>query len=721
MLSLPQRMLWIVVFFFCYLSVAGAAVHHDLRVELSPDSHLIEVRDTLTLPDDAPSEWQFVLHAALAVEVAEGGATLTRLSDPLANHAPALYRLQLPVGERNITLSYSGKISHPIEQSSAGVGRTQESTHGFIAGSGVYLDGGSRWYPDLAGELVTYTLEARLPAGWTLISQGTRGRVESNDARSLHRWEEQHPQDEIYLVGGRFHEYKQRVGKIDTYVWLRRADLQLAERYLAAMGGYLDMYGQLLGPYPYAKFALVENQWESGYGMPSFTLLGPTVIRLPFILRSSFPHEILHNWWGNSVYVDYTSGNWSEGLTAYLADHLFKEQTGDGAGYRRNALQRYTNYVVEQQDFPLREFRGRHDDVSQAVGYDKSLMVFHMLRRQLGDGQFIAGLQRFYREQRFERAGWNDIRLAFEQVSGLDLEPQFQQWLQRPGIPALKLVAAGTQVDGKDYVLNIELEQTQAAPPFHVQVPLVVQLDNQRDAWQTVIDLNEHRQTVTVRTPSRPRYVWVDPEFDTLRRLDRGELPPSLGEALGAEKLLILLPSQAPLSSQRNYQRLALNWARHAPGVTVMWDKELEQLPNDQPVWLFGWENRYRAQLADSLEGQRVKWTGNGLSIEDTHMQRKAHSVVVVGRRPNAPVILWLGNENSAAFDGLARKLPHYGNYSYIAFQGNEPTNMLKGQWNVLDSPMFTAVRQADGALMPPYSLTLPPRSALAAGGTAVR
>ena len=37
--------------------------------------------------------------------------------------------------------------------------------------------------------------------------------------------------------------------------------------------------------------------------MPSFTLLGSQVIRFPFILTSSYPHEILHNWWGNAVFV----------------------------------------------------------------------------------------------------------------------------------------------------------------------------------------------------------------------------------------------------------------------------------------------------------------------------------------------------------------------------------------------------------------------------------
>ena len=44
---------------------------------------------------------------------------------------------------------------------------------------------------------------------------------------------------------------------------------------------------------------------------------------------------------------------------------------------------------------------------------------------------------------------------------------------------------------------------------------------------------------------------------------------------------------------------------------------------------------------------------------------------------------MWLGCDNPAAFPGLARKLPHYGSYSYLAFSGDAPTNTLKGQWRV--------------------------------------
>src|SRR5690606_3013180 len=103
-------------------------------------------------------------------------------------------------------------------------------------------------------------------------------------------------------------------------------DSSIYNRYLRGTGRYLDLYEEQIGPYPFAKFALVENFWQTGFGMPSFTLLGDRVIRLPFILDTSYGHEILHNWWGNGVFVNVEEGNWCEGLTTYGADYAYKEQ-----------------------------------------------------------------------------------------------------------------------------------------------------------------------------------------------------------------------------------------------------------------------------------------------------------------------------------------------------------------------------------------------------------
>jgi hypothetical protein len=163
------------------------------------------------------------------------------------------------------------------------------------------------------------------------------------------------------------------------------------------------MYRGLLGPYPYAKFALVENFWETGYGMPSFTLLGeqvhPLSVHPAFVLSARAPAQLV----GQRRLCRLCGGNWCEGLTAYLADHLIAEQRGQGAEHRRAILQRVTDYVTPENDFPLTRFQSRYNAVTEAVGYGKTAMVFNMLREKVGDAQFIKALQQFYRDNRFRR------------------------------------------------------------------------------------------------------------------------------------------------------------------------------------------------------------------------------------------------------------------------------------------------------------------------------
>jgi aminopeptidase N len=251
-------------------------------------------------------------------------------------------------GVSMLTISYEGPIDVPLSDLKEQYTRGFRETSGLIAPEGMYLAGSSRWYPRFDRGLVTFEVTVDTPDGWHVISQGDGT---SRDATGHARWTSRGPMDEIYLVGGPLHRFEDAAGPVQTLVYLHEPDGALASKYLAATAQYLEMYGRLIGPYPYGKFALVENFWETGYGMPTFTLLGPEIIRFPFIITTSYPHEILHNWWGNSVFVDEAAGNWSEGLTAYLADHLLAEQHGGGGEYRRATLQKYRDYVKTGRGF----------------------------------------------------------------------------------------------------------------------------------------------------------------------------------------------------------------------------------------------------------------------------------------------------------------------------------------------------------------------------------
>ena len=273
--------------------------------------------------------------------------------------------------------------------------------------------------------------------------------------------------------------------------------------------------------------------------MPSFTLLGSTVVKLPFIVDTSLGHEILHNWWGNSVFVDESQGNWCEGLTAYMADYYYKElkDSASANDYRKDICRKYTNYVTEQNDLPLKRFVGRRDQATQAVGYGKTAMVFHMLRQMAGDDLFYQSLRRFYKDKIWQQASWKDIQLIFEDTSRMDLSWFFDQWINQAGAPFIKLGKTEAMKANDCWLTRIEIIQTcpqtllEKGKPYRLFVPIEMELDGGN--FSTVTELKELSGTVILQTESQPIHIAIDPQCNMFRRLHREEIPPTIDFILG--------------------------------------------------------------------------------------------------------------------------------------------------------------------------------------------
>ncbi|MCB1760627.1 MAG: M1 family peptidase [Gammaproteobacteria bacterium] len=680
-------------------------VVHDLRVMLQPDRGGIEVEDLITLPTLTKGT-SFILNAKLQPTAVDEDVELRATKEYRGAVDGVYFRAEFATPRRSFTLRYRGSIVDPVAANERGMaGDRSRGTAGTISAEGVYLSGSTLWYPLIPPHSLAFRLHVQLPDGWQAISQGEALKQES-------AWREQSPQDEIYLIAGRYHLYRTQSAGIEARVYLREADQALAQRYLLATARYLDLYQRLLGSYPYQKFAMVENFWESGYGMPSFTLLGPRVLRFPFILNSSYPHEILHNWWGNGVYVDYASGNWSEGLTSYLADHLIREREGRGDEYRRDTLQRYADFVDHGNDFPLSGFRGRHGDASQAVGYGKSLMMFHALRLRLGDRLFLDGLRRFYRDHLFRSAGYEDLRAAFEAVSGTDLGPLFRQWTQRRGAPALALTEVEVVPETSGYRLNGSVRQTQQEAPFELSLPLAVQLRSGA-FFETRLAMNARELDFTILLDEQPLRLSVDPRFDLFRQLAAGETPSSLGQLFGDRSMTIVLPAEAETRELEALTTVAEAWSRRWQDLRVIRDDRITALPSDRSVWLFGLRNRFAASLLAQLAEDQMALSADQLHIAERSLATAEHSFALTAAHPQQPqhAIALLNLASAEAANGLARKLPHYGKYSYTVFSGNEPTILLKGQWPTNRSALSVDLTPTDNA----EPLPLPARTPLEA------
>ena len=678
-----------------------AVVSHDINVIINPSSSVLKVNDKMTFK--GVKNFVFELNSKLTPKVITKGVEIEKVLDnstakgvgmdrdeESATGGLQINKWRLHGIKKQVEISYQGKIASQIEQSKENYQRGFSETPGIISPKGIYLAGSTYWVPVFENSLMVFSLHIQLPATWKAVSQGERIAERNSDSLHFDTWKCEKPQEEVFLIAAKFTEYDYTMNNgVKAMAFLRTPDEGLANKYLEVTEQYMQMYEQMLGPYPYSKFALVENFWETGYGMPSFTLLGEKIIRFPFILHSSYPHELLHNWWGNSVYVNFENGNWCEGTTAFMADHLIKEQHGAGEEYRRSTLQKFSDFVTPKNDFPLSRFSSRYDGPSEAIGYGKALMMWQMLRRKLGDKIFLKGMRLFYKTNKYRKASYEDIERAMEEASGRDLSAFFKQWVYRKGAPELAIKTIKLDQYAGKYRLSITLAQVQKDSAFDIDVPINILTNEGLETY--VFEMNTKRQNFQISLNSKPLKLAVDPQYDIFRILNPKEVPPTLNKIWGSGENVFILPSKASKSKLALYQELATQWQQaDNDKFSILMDNKIKELPRNKTAWILGYDNLFAASVNRQLRLVNAQISKDSVLMGGKKIAKKDNDIIFTTSFPNdaARQLLFMAVDNRNAIPGLVRKLPHYGKYSYLAFEGNEPTNIAKGQWAVLNSPL---------------------------------
>jgi aminopeptidase N len=694
------------------VSAPAPAATHDIVVTLDPAAGTIAVRDRLQLP--ARTTVHLELQAGLSPTFSGATIRTQEVRDTIEHFTLDVGPSKKPLVD--VIVSASGRMSS-------------------VDVRGAFLSPEHRWYPvivDDAGVPALLTARVKiagLPAGW-------RGLTEGAFDEKATTWRQTTPVEGLHLVAGPFSEHRRDIRGVDVQIWLRTIDGApasdadaLASSYLDAAAPYLALYSELVGAYPYGKFVLVENVEQTGFGMPSFTLLGSQVLRLPFIVHTSWPHELLHNWWGNGVFPPTSGGNWTEGLTTYLADHLVDEQHGRGSEHRRATLQRSLDVVGSERDFPLVEFTSRSSAASAAIGYGKTLMVFHMLRRRLGDDVFKKGLQTLWRTRRFQRTSYIDVAAAFSAAAGTDVLPFFTAWFTTTGMPSLTLTAvADAATAAGAHTATITLQRTGPAVPLSVPV-VVTTIDGRSVSGVVEFTSDTTNAHTTLPVPAAVARVDVDPFFDVFRRLWPEEVPPALSRALGAPEQLFITPTQASTSEIAAWKAFAQAICPENTRCSVIDDVAIQSLPATAAVWVLGYGNLLRAGPFVFSKPYDVRFDDRGFfgpggwarvmaaadrkaayDVERTAPERSGLAVVVEHPRNRALTMTFVGAPLSTMVPLLAKKLPHYGTFGAVAFGGEGADNTLKVQWPVASSLSLSRVlvEGVDVATPAPPALATP-------------
>ena len=334
-------MKWFCAAFFLLLSAAPAWSGPDLLLDvtLDPTSRQFSARAEL-----APRERQFTfwLHESLRVTSAVVAGQGLKVGAVASDGPFRQWRLNLPQAGQKLVMTYEGQL--PALEKERDHRSVLRGMPPMAAREGSFLSAGSAWYPQPA-PLFSYQIKLTLPADQRGLVAGQRI-AETLPGKGGDRYqasfEFSQPADGIDLMTGPWIVREKVVDRRNEVPLVVRtyfpSDLDatpgLAQAYLDDSVTYIARYSQQIGAYPYSTFSIVASPLPTGFGMPTLTYLGADVLRLPFIRKTSLGHEILHNWWGNGVYVDYTRGNWSEGLTTFMADYAYKEDESAAAASR---------------------------------------------------------------------------------------------------------------------------------------------------------------------------------------------------------------------------------------------------------------------------------------------------------------------------------------------------------------------------------------------------
>lgn len=662
---------------------------HDLKVELEPMQHRLTATDRTSVKAlvSSPSP-SFILNTALHVTdlriFNEKGTALPILVNR-SDEGNSIQRItiassnSLTVGQVFVVeWTYDGEINDPPREPRHLRFVTPSETAGHIGPEGVYLSGETHWYPDLPGALPTFRIQVTTPVEWLAVTHGRQTSQATDQGKLRATWDVMAKTEALTLVSNRFVYQRRDWHGIEIATYLFPEDEQLAQEYLDASIRYLDTYSKLLGPYPFPKFAVVENFFASGLGMPSFTLLGSSVIKRRYIQPYALGHEIVHSWIGNWVLNRADRGNWVEGLTTYLSNYYYEELTGtseQALDQRRLMMLGYALYVRPEEDYPVGRFTQKSDQKDNAIGYQKAAMVFHMLRHEIGDDAFWTGLRQLVGTKGGAYADWQDLEHVFSIAGQTDLRWFFSQWVSRVGAPILRLQEARIQKSSASNngptTLNVKISQT--APSFRLTLPIRVEMSDGRKV-DVRIPVESTEENVAVPFSGQPVRVLIDPASETFRRLERQEIPPMLNLYVTDRDRAVVLPSRGTADEQALYRELATRVAAQDSRKTVSITADGERALEGSILVLGGPEVNRRAEWAVSGCRDRVSLRSHGVVIDHQTFQGDDIAVLISCRHPefsDRVVTLFYGLSPAAAAK-VARLLFFYGWQSYLVFQNGK-------------------------------------------------
>ena len=364
--------------------------------------------------------------------------------------------------------------------------------------------------------IVSFTVE--VPDGWRAVSNGRLLGVDSlENGRTVWRWRESHPIPVHTMVIGAGEltvTYLGEVGGVPQEAWTFAQDSAFAvEQPFRRAIEIVAVLESLIGPFPYDKLAHVQSSTRYG-GMENSSAIfyAEAAYSSRRMSEGLVAHETVHQWFGDAVSQYDWHHLWlSEGFATYFAP-LFFESVGETEVFEdamSSSKRRYMGSDVV--DRPVIDTTVQDPfDLLNANNYQKGSWVLHMLRSELGDSSFFAGIREYYRVYRDSTALTSDLSETVSRHAGRSMDWFFEQWLLQPGYPQLEVNWSYVESTGSLDVVITQVQQ-QEWGEYTLRLPLELEFDD-GEMKQAVIRVAGRESAHSIDVDRKPVAVITDPD-----------------------------------------------------------------------------------------------------------------------------------------------------------------------------------------------------------------
>jgi aminopeptidase N len=324
------------------------------------------------------------------------------------------------------------------------------------------------------------------------------------------------------IVAGPFTVLTDEWRGIPVDYWVYPDTVEAAWRTFGETPSMIELYSELLVPFPWAKYDQSAIPDFTYGGMENVSATTQTDLALHSAGdepeqngRGLVAHELAHQWFGDLI----TTADWAdawlnEGMATYMESVEGEKTRGWDAGqlsWIGQQQQAMRADLAQQRPLVWGEYRGTDPITLFFSGhiYPKGAQLAHQLRRLLGDSLFWAGLRRFLTDNAFKPVTTPDFAVAFEKTCHCDLDWFFDQWAYGIGYPKVHWSRHWAPADK---VLRLVVEQTQGVDSLHplFRFPVTVRVITRDSVVRHEIMVSKQVDTFAIALPGAPVSVRFD-------------------------------------------------------------------------------------------------------------------------------------------------------------------------------------------------------------------